>query len=78
VTAIVIEFGNPEATERALNWRKELVERIEKAILSLSNKTPTGEIQIFNTRDFSVYLTFQKVEAISPTTGQIQYRSRRA
>jgi len=51
---IVILFLNPKAHEKALEWKKELVKKIEEAIENIENEILGKKIKVFQSKDFTV------------------------
>ena len=57
MTKIVIEFGTPNARKKAGDWRKEIVDAVEKTMAEIGHpeKTP-----VFSPSEYSVYMTFEE------------------
>lgn len=55
---IIIEFGTPNANQKALLWRKHIVEALEKAMKEFG--APDQKLaRLFQTAEYSVYMTFE-------------------
>lgn len=55
---VIIEFGTPNANQKALDWRKEIVEALEKAMADVGN--PDSKVsRLFKNSEYSVYMTFE-------------------
>lgn len=55
----MIEFGTPNAKTKARDWRREIIEKLEKTMSEIGNKDAP---RLFNSGEYSVYMTFATPE----------------